>query len=230
MLLVRKQPRHGWNKASINPLFPAMFQAGLNQLELKELKRKRPTMTTMKRDSKMATLIANHVIDMIKLKRADYDKNLQKTSKDKESPVKEAIQKFFDSNPKAFGCERFNAIKLMSALTGFTFNFDAASEGNVYDQYSVITSLVSYSHAGLSAKPGTTVLVGSIDGMVFNPLDIDCTKSAVKFHIGDATIATDEEYVSFMKCLDTQKARHDLVTWIANNGVSDMFFGLKLRE
>lgn len=101
----------------------------------------------MKRDNAMAMLMANHVIAMIKAKRAEEDEALKGTKPQgkKDHPVKEALQTFFNTNRKAFGCERENAMKLMSALTGFEFTTEITCGGKGhYDQYSVIASLISY--------------------------------------------------------------------------------------
>lgn len=178
----------------------------------------------------MAMLMANHVIGLIKAKRAEEDAQLKagKPEEKKDHPVKEAIQKFFNSNRKAFGCERENAMKLMSALTGFEFTTEANCGGKTYyDQYSVITSLVSYSDW---SKPGTVLLVGSDNGRVFTPSKTQPVTSGVVFYLQDARRATDEEYTAFMKELETDAGKTKLVTWMAHSGLADTIFGLKLTE
>lgn len=188
----------------------------------------------MKRDAVMAMLMANHVIDMIKQKRAEEDNQIKAAKPDdkKDHPVKEAIQGFFNSNLKAFGCERENVIKLMSALTGFEYNTISDNGTNYYDQYSVITSLVDYNGGGLGIVIGDTLLVGSNNGRVFTPTGKQSDGSAVYLERRkhEARRATDEEYAAFMKELDTEAGKKKLVIWIAKNGIADCFFGLKLSE
>lgn len=187
----------------------------------------------MKRDTTMAMLMANHVIAMIKAKRAQEDEQIKgtKPQEKKEHPVKEAIQKFFDSNRKAFGCERDNAVKLMTALTGFEFMAEATcGGGNYYDQYSVITSLISYSGSNITTKQGSVLLVGSANGRVFTPDSNQTVTSQTVLARNDARRATDEEYAAFMKELDTDAGKTKLVTWMAHSGLADTIFGLKLAE
>lgn len=188
----------------------------------------------MKRDAVMAMLMANHVIDMIKQKRAEEDNQIKAAKPDdkKDHPVKEAIQGFFNSNLKAFGCERENVVKLMSALTGFEYAANFSSTRTYYDQYSVIASLVDYKSANMVAVPGTILLVGSNNGRVFTPKDIQTTGNQTTYSTNgvDARRATDEEYAAFMKELDTEAGKKKLVMWMASNGIADCFFGLKLSE
>lgn len=185
----------------------------------------------MKRDATMARLMANHVIEMIRLKRVGENELLKaaKPEDKKDHPVKEAIQAFFNANPKAFGCEREMAMKLMTALTGFDYGTAAALKSEHHDQYSVVASLIDC-NGSINCKAGLVLLVGSKSGRVFTPTSAQTESSQVAFYRRDARRATDAEYDASMAELATEAGKDKLVIWMAHNGIADQFFGLKSKD